>query len=59
MNQFGVTKIVSKQSILLKIKTKNCLAKFTKPQECGAKRWKCGVSIFTAFFQRTFNLTKY
>jgi hypothetical protein len=29
-------KIISNQYILLKIKTKNCFAKFTKHQECGA-----------------------
>ena len=29
-------KIIGKQSMLLKNKTRNCFAKFTKHQECGA-----------------------
>jgi hypothetical protein len=39
-------KVISNQSIHLKNKTKNCFAKFTKHQECGAKHWECGVRTF-------------
>jgi hypothetical protein len=36
MPKIGGANIVSKQSKLLKIKTKNYFAKFPKRQECGA-----------------------
>ena len=36
MPKIGGTNIVSKQSILLKIKTKNYFGEYLKLQECGA-----------------------
>jgi hypothetical protein len=36
MPKIVVAKIILNQPILLKNKTKNCFAKFTKHQECGA-----------------------
>jgi hypothetical protein len=36
MTKIGGAKIISNLSILLKNKTKNWFAKFTKHQECGA-----------------------
>ena len=50
--------IISNQSKLLKIKTKNCFGQFPKCQKCGAECWECGVKILKVFFQRPFNLTK-
>ena len=44
-----VIQMPNAQFIVLKNKTQNCFAKFTKHQKYGAKCWDCGVRIFSVF----------